>query len=245
MEFKSQPPLSVKLVNFLQSEKNHHAKSDHDDIIRLLRGGEGRECLRLYLSISSVDHRSLLPSYEVHVLKVHTGVKSLYSDRLFDCSDTTLPLVKVKFDFRDDNGNNNNSHTGRGNVNGNNSRSNGKGMPLSHLLIREISQKGFTFLDEQYHFLAFKDLGTDFAYFFPQSGSDRRYLNSCSLWQSIGNFCALPHVPAVGLRLGLLVSAACGGCAGEDIDIRILDDVYVAENKDEVATGMGRMISVE
>lgn len=226
MELKSQQPLSSKLVSFFQS-KNRAGGNVYDDIIRILRGGEGKGCLRLYLSISSLGDHSLLPyspSYEVNVIKIQSSVKSLYADRLFDCSDTTLPLVKVNFDFnctRNSNG--------------------GKPLPVSHLLIREIAKKGFVFLNQQYHFLAFKDLGTEFAYFYPQSDSSC-YHNSFNLWQSVGNFCSLPHVPAVGLRLGLLVSGACVGFprgVEEGITIRVAEDVYIASgSKEEVATGI-------
>lgn len=219
-------PLSAKLVSFLQSRHSRNTDTgrdgDVDAIIRLLRGGEGKGCLRVYLALHlecSVDEHMQVPSYEVNVLKIHAGAKSVFADRLFDCSDTTLPLVKVKL-----------------------GHSSSDGRPLSHLLIREIAQKGFTFLGEQYHFLAFKDLGTEFAFFFPQSyrgsPSQQYYSNSFSLWQSIGDFAQLSHVPAVGLRLGLLVSGACAGLEREvGIRIRMLDDVFVAGNDEEVATG--------
>jgi hypothetical protein len=173
--------VSTKLVTFFQSQSQQH-----DGLIRSLRERDGKG-LRLYLALemeaTTAEQAAQVPSYQVKVMKI-CHAKSLYADRLFDCSDTLLPLVKVKF-----------------------CRSNN--LPLNHLLVREISQNGFIFLDEQYHFLAYKDLGSEFAYFFPQTRSP--YHNSFSCWQSVGDFVKLPHVPVLGLRLGLLVSGACAG----------------------------------
>ena len=206
-------PFSVKLMSLFQEG------GDNNECIRLLQGGDGKGHLRVYLALyptitSAVDKHIGVPrhSYEVKVLKIHSRASSVYADRLFNCSDSVLPLVKVKLCHSD--------------------------TTISHHIIREIAQNGFTFLNEQYHFLAFKDLGTEFAYFFPQTCSGFR--TSLSLWQSIGNFTNLSHVPVVGLRLGLLVSGACEGFTWGDISVLVVQDLHTcALQENKLSAGEG------
>jgi hypothetical protein len=203
---------STKLVALLQRCNDN---GDCDHLIRQLRAVNSSGSLRLYLSLNCVENDIVLQkhhSYEIKVLNVNSDAKCLFADRLLDCSDTLLPLVKVKF------------------IRGND-------IPLSHQIISEIADKGFIFLGERFHFLAFKDLGSQFAYFFNPSRS--KYLSSFDLWQSIGNFIKLPHVPVLAMRLGLLVSGACQGLtAASDIVIKVIDDVYLSPaDCTEIATG--------
>lgn len=203
-------PLSTKLITFFES---HNDEGVHDDIIRLLaRRDLTKGYFRLYLALHAAP-LGALPSLEVKVLRLKSCGTSLFGDRLLDCcSDSVLPLVKVKL-----------CHAGG---------------VVDSQIVREISLHGFSFLGQQYHFFAFKDLGSVFSYFAPLVQS--KHSTCVSLWQSVGNFMQLQHVPVLGMRLGLLVSGACMGFTrgeGEEVVIRVIDDIHLLDDVEEIVTG--------
>ena len=206
--------LSAKLVHYFVARNEGGV---HDDIIHVLRRADSKKGqLRLYLELRAEERTSQGCSslgYNIKVLKVQSNVPSLYGDRLLDCSDRLLPLVKVKF-------------------------SPSAGRVLDHRMIQELSCKGFTFLQEQFHFFAFKDLGTEFAYFVPLARTG--HSDAVSLWQKVAKFAELSQVPLLGMRLGLLVSGACFGfCMNDrDVHIRELEDEFLsAGSRDTIVTG--------
>ena len=199
----TQEPLSRKLRTYIKSVDSDISS---DEVSRWLQGGEGIGRLRLYLALdmkSNNDNPHHCSHYQVNLLKIRCDEQALYADRLFDCSDIVLPLVKVKFCHNN--------------------------LPVSHRVVRSLACEGFSFLGEQYHFLAYKDLGTDFAFFFPISRKEM-FANSLQFWESIGNFVHLPHVPKLAMRLGLLVSGACEGFTLENVDIGVLEDTYIFDS---------------
>lgn len=227
---KQQPmrSFSSRLVDFFSARNQ---SGTHDEILHLLKRDGSKKMhshIRLYLALHCLERgcnssdcgssggsenaaqtRRQHPNCDVQVLKLESSVAPLYADRLFDCSDRILPLVKVKFCHNSD--------------------------TIDHQVIRHLAISGFIFLDEQFHFFAFKDLGTEFAYFVPLARTD--YETSVSLWQSIANFVQLPHVPVMGMRLGLLVSGACFGFRRKDVDLRVFQDIRLDNSDRAVLTG--------
>ena len=106
-----------------------------------------------------------------------------------------------------------------------------------------FASNGFLWQGIRFQFLLSKEPKDGIAYFLADE-AEHRYPTATALREALGDFQAQPTVARAGMRLGLLVSAACGGGRHDHVKIETVDDMVGIEQYDMLTDGCG-FISID